>query len=713
MRGDFYCLAENEVVKVVAGVASAVVNGIRRAFSWPPFSGGREKQVQFRGPCSPWHKWQPWTWHGEAAGLESLDINWWRAPIDLATSYYNVAIDAAWNGVPFLAVTTDVPKLQGHDLAGRLHAIGNPNYVSFAMEAHTADGYHDWIYVPGNPTAVGKLLRSGAAYTLATSVENADVLQSGVDRVQFTRHRFEFVSGREPEWQVSWMNALDLGLAAANLLANVSEVRQALRGGDAVGCVRELRDAVEEAGKVPAALDTARGALQGGAGDQLSEFFGEVATPLLASLAGAVKEPACVKVGLKAVGFGQIANKAADLVAKFTPTGWMKLALDAANETLPVALGYFSPRANGVTYHLTWSQENDDFPYISRVSKTAPPAARFTYEQGSGFEVALDASGTTAGDSDDLEFHWIFPGRGHPGGSSLGGEQVTYDFGAAGDYRVDLVVTDGNGETGRFSSAVHVTAGRAPIVSGLRCAVAGEGRVRLSADFGDEDGDLDRIEWCPRAHCGDGEWTDSFVDEIVLDGARGTHARVAAVDDGGNRTEKACRIEGASTPQRPAGSPGEVGETFSEALASGGWGPEMVVVPAGSFRMGCLNDDGDCYSNEFPVHEVTIPRPFAVSKYEVTFGEFARFVEATERAMGGSCFVAYYGGWSLRLGHGWRTPGFEQTVEHPVVCVNPEDAHAYAAWLSHRVGSGVSLAERIRVGVRRAGRNGDEVQLGG
>ena len=672
VKGDFYCLAENRVVKVVAGVASAVVNGIRRAFSWPPFSGSGEKQVQFKGPCSHWHEWQPWTWYGVATGLESLDINWWSAPIDLATSYYDVAIDAALNGVPFLAVTTEVPKLLGHDLAGRLHAIGNPNYVSFAMEAHTADGYHDWIYVPGNPTALRKLLYSGAAYTLADSVENTGVLQSDIARIQFTRHRFDFVSGHEPEWQVSWMNALDLGLAAANLLTDVSEVRQALRGGDAVGCVRELREAVEEAGKVPAALDTARGALQGGAGDQLSEFFEAVATPLLASLAGAAREPACVKVGLKAVGFGSIAKKAANLVAKFTPTGWMKLALDAANETLPVALGYFSPRASGVTYHLTWNQENDDeWPYISRVSTTAPPAAQFTYEQGSGFEVALDASATEPGGSDDLRFEWSFPGRGHPGGSSLRGERVTYDFGEAGNYRVDLFVTDGNGETGRFSSSVKVTVGRPPTVGAVYCAVAGEGKVRIQADFGDPDGDIDFIEWYARAGSAEPDRTTGLVDEVLLDYSSGTHARVTAVDEQGNRGTGTCRIEGASTPPEPADSPGEVGEVFREALLSGGWGPEMVVVPAGSFRMGCLNDDGDCNkreNTEFPVHDVRIDYALAVSKYEVTFDDYDRFTHASS---------AHRNADDWGFGRGRR----------PAINVSWYEAKDYVAWLSSQTGA--------------------------
>ena len=58
----------------------------------------------------------------------------------------------------------------------------------------------------------------------------------------------------------------------------------------------------------------------------------------------------------------------------------------------------------------------------------------------------------------------------------------------------------------------------------------------------------------------------------------------------------------------------EVGETFREPLRSGGFGPELVVVPAGSFRMGCLNEDVvgyPCRDSEFPVHVVNIDEPFA------------------------------------------------------------------------------------------------------
>ena len=38
------------------------------------------------------------------------------------------------------------------------------------------------------------------------------------------------------------------------------------------------------------------------------------------------------------------------------------------------------------------------------------------------------------------------------------------------------------------------------------------------------------------------------------------------------------------------------GSRFREALRSGGEGPEMVVIPAGRFRIGCLSNDDHCRS---------------------------------------------------------------------------------------------------------------------
>ena len=119
-----------------------------------------------------------------------------------------------------------------------------------------------------------------------------------------------------------------------------------------------------------------------------------------------------------------------------------------------------------------------------------------------------------------------------------------------------------------------------------------------------------------------------------------------------------------------------VGENFKEALRSGGFGPEMVVVPAGSFRMGCLNDDGDCDEDELPVHEVLIERAFAVSKHEVTFNDYDRFAQATGRRS-----PRYEGG-----GRGTGPVAWGRDTG-PVVDVSWHNAKAYVAWLSSETGA--------------------------
>ena len=106
---------------------------------------------------------------------------------------------------------------------------------------------------------------------------------------------------------------------------------------------------------------------------------------------------------------------------------------------------------------------------------------------------------------------------------------------------------------------------------------------------------------------------------------RGTFARLAkrrmAALNGRQSAalRPAPKVAPAPPPARPAvgvypqrHKPGDVFKDCPEC-------PEMVVVPAGSFRMGDLQGGG--HNDEKPVHKVTIPRPFGVGKYEVTQGE--------------------------------------------------------------------------------------------
>jgi formylglycine-generating enzyme required for sulfatase activity len=106
-------------------------------------------------------------------------------------------------------------------------------------------------------------------------------------------------------------------------------------------------------------------------------------------------------------------------------------------------------------------------------------------------------------------------------------------------------------------------------------------------------------------------------------------------------------------------------------------------IAPGSFMMG---SDRGAPSTQ-PPHKVEISTAFDMSAHEITVGQFRKFVEATgyrtdAERLGG----AWRAGDSLRTpGLTWRNPGFEQTDEHPVVCVSWNDARAFAEWMGARL----------------------------
>ncbi|MGH8051361.1 MAG: bifunctional serine/threonine-protein kinase/formylglycine-generating enzyme family protein [Arenimonas sp.] len=83
----------------------------------------------------------------------------------------------------------------------------------------------------------------------------------------------------------------------------------------------------------------------------------------------------------------------------------------------------------------------------------------------------------------------------------------------------------------------------------------------------------------------------------------------------------------------------------------------------------------------------SIPNPsragLAVMREEVSKGEYAAFASATNRATP-VCRNAFASMFSGKIS--WDKPGFNQSNEHPVVCVSHADAIAYAQWLSRRTG---------------------------
>jgi sulfatase modifying factor 1 len=129
--------------------------------------------------------------------------------------------------------------------------------------------------------------------------------------------------------------------------------------------------------------------------------------------------------------------------------------------------------------------------------------------------------------------------------------------------------------------------------------------------------------------------------------------------------------------------------------------PEMVVVPSGSFIMGSTTaettregaPDRDA-ANEKPQHRVTIVKPFAVMKTEVTRGAFSHFVAASGHTPPDGCKVwdTEANAWGIMSAdHSWRDPGFPQADDHPVVCVAWGDAVAYADWMLKRAGHAYRL----------------------
>ena len=100
------------------------------------------------------------------------------------------------------------------------------------------------------------------------------------------------------------------------------------------------------------------------------------------------------------------------------------------------------------------------------------------------------------------------------------------------------------------------------------------------------------------------------------------------------------------------------GKTFSE-----GAGPLMVKIPAGSFQMGSA--DSVAEFTERPQHQVTLGK-FAISVYEVTIAEYARFASASGRRMP-------------------KTDNLDAS-KYPVFFVSWNDALAYTQWLSQNSG---------------------------
>ncbi|WP_420715493.1 formylglycine-generating enzyme family protein [Cupriavidus sp. D39] len=145
-------------------------------------------------------------------------------------------------------------------------------------------------------------------------------------------------------------------------------------------------------------------------------------------------------------------------------------------------------------------------------------------------------------------------------------------------------------------------------------------------------------------------------------------------------------------------------------------GMKFILVPSGEFMMGSNESPEELakafpqyerdrllgIGDEAPVHKVRITRSFYLGQYEVTVGQFKRFLEASgytpESEADGTGGYGYnptydpeksdrrdaFEGRSPK--YSWRNPGFPQGDDHPVVNVTWNDAVAMTKWLSEKDG---------------------------
>jgi formylglycine-generating enzyme required for sulfatase activity len=103
-------------------------------------------------------------------------------------------------------------------------------------------------------------------------------------------------------------------------------------------------------------------------------------------------------------------------------------------------------------------------------------------------------------------------------------------------------------------------------------------------------------------------------------------------------------------------------------------GQKYVLIPPGTFMVGCSPGDTGCGDEEKPPHQVSITKGFWLGQTEVTVGAYKRFAAATGRKM------PVEPNFSGRpLNPGWSDEAM------PIVDVTWDDAQAYCSWEGGRL----------------------------
>ncbi len=138
--------------------------------------------------------------------------------------------------------------------------------------------------------------------------------------------------------------------------------------------------------------------------------------------------------------------------------------------------------------------------------------------------------------------------------------------------------------------------------------------------------------------------------------------------------EAARRPTTAAIPSPTSGGTSPQTSNVRDPLSRGGWGPELVMIPAGMATIGSPPTEGGRYDDERR-HQVHIEKPFAIGRYEVTFDEYEVFARAV--------------GIPVPADEGWGRG------RRPVIYVTAQQAQAYTTWLSQQTGNRYRLPTEI------------------
>ena len=149
-------------------------------------------------------------------------------------------------------------------------------------------------------------------------------------------------------------------------------------------------------------------------------------------------------------------------------------------------------------------------------------------------------------------------------------------------------------------------------------------------------------------------------------------------------------------------------------------GMKLLYIPAGKFLMGSPENEPGREAQEVQ-HEVELTKGYYQGEQEVTVGQFKQFVLETkyqtdgERDGKGAYGINEAG--KIEEMHAkftWKSPGFVQTDDHPVVDVSWKDAKAFCNWLSekekktYRLPTEAEWEYACRAGTKTAYAHGDD-----